>query len=70
MQEVGDEEKAARTGGRESAFEQGSDVMLDVVPSDNAGTRLAGTVEDFDLLLSQEPSRDGGRGQPFFLDRP
>jgi len=28
--------------------------MLDVVPSDNAGTRLAGTVEDFDLLLGEQ----------------
>ena len=70
MQEIRDEEKATRTGGRESAFEQGRDVMLDVVPRDNAGTRLAGAVEDVDLLLSQEPSRDGGRRQPFFLDRP
>ena len=67
MQEVGDEEKATRTGGRESAFEQGSDVMLDVVPSDNAGTRLAGAVEDFDRLLSQEPSRDGGEVSSVFF---
>jgi hypothetical protein len=49
LQEIRDEEKATRTGGRESAFEQGSDVMLEVVPRDNAGTRLAGAVEDVDL---------------------
>jgi len=61
LEAVGNEEKAARTGGCEPAFEQGSDVMLDVVPSDNAGTRLAGAVKDFDLLLRQESSRDGGR---------
>ena len=70
LEEGGDEEKAARTGGRESACEQGSDVMLDVVPRDNAGTRLAGAVEDVDLLLSPEPSRAGERCQPFFLARP
>ena len=44
--------------------------MLDVVPGDDAGTGLAGAVEDFDLLLGQEPSREGGRWQPFFLERP
>ena len=70
MQEGGDEEKATRTGGRESALKQSSDVMRAVVPSDNAGTRLAGAVEAGDLLLSQEPRRDGGRWQPFFLERP
>ena len=62
----GDEEKAARTGGREVAFEQGSDVMLDVVPRDNAGTRLAGAVEDFDLLLSQGRAGLGEVSAVFF----
>ena len=60
MQQVRDEKKATRTGGREPAFEQSSDVMLDVVPSDNAGPRLAGAIEDFDLLFGQEPSGKGG----------
>ena len=51
MQKVGNEEKATRAGGRESALEQGYDVMLDVVPGDDAGMGLAGAVEDFDLLF-------------------
>jgi hypothetical protein len=50
VQKGREEKKATRTGGRESALEQSSDVMLDVVPSDNAGTRRAGAIEDFDLL--------------------
>ena len=70
LQEVGNEEEAARASRGQPALEEGGDVMLDVVPSDNAGTRLAGAVEDVNLLLSQEPSREGGRRQPFFLDRP
>jgi hypothetical protein len=44
--------------------------MLDVVPGDDAGAWLAGAVEDFDLFFGQKPSREGGRCQPFFLDRP
>ena len=70
MQKVGNEEKATRTGGGEPAFEQGGDVMLDVVPGDDAGAWLAGAVEDVDLFFGQKPSREGGRCQPFFLDRP
>jgi hypothetical protein len=70
LQKVGNEEKATRTGGGEPAFEQGCDVMLDVVPGDDAGMGRAGAVEDFDLFFGQKPSREGGRCQPFFLDRP
>jgi len=51
LQQGGNEEKATRAGGRESAFEQGHDVMLDVVPGDDVGMGLAGAVEDFALLL-------------------
>jgi hypothetical protein len=32
--------------------------MVDVVPGDDAWTRRAGTVEDFDLLSGQEPGRE------------
>jgi hypothetical protein len=70
LKEIGDEEKATGTGRGEPPFEQGSDVMVDVVPGDDTGAWLAGAVEDFDFLLGQEPGRECGRGQPFFLDRP
>jgi hypothetical protein len=43
--------------------------MFDVVPGDDAWTRLAGAIEDFYLFLSEESCRKGLRGQPFFLDR-
>ncbi len=70
MQKVGNEEKATRTGGRESVCEQGRNVMLDVVPGDDAGMGLTDAVEDCDLLFGQEPSWEGERSQPFFLERP
>jgi hypothetical protein len=44
--------------------------MVDVMPSDDAWARLAGTIEDFNLLLNEESGRKGLRGQPFFLERP
>lgn len=44
--------------------------MLDVMPGDDAGARLAGAVEDFDLLFGQESGREGRGCQPFFLERP
>jgi hypothetical protein len=44
--------------------------MFDIVPGDDAWTRLAGAVEDFDLFWSQESGRKGLRDQPFFLARP
>jgi len=69
-QEGGEAAKATRPGGRQSACAQGSDVRRDGVPRDNTGTRLAGAVEAVDRLLSQEPSREGGRCQPFFVERP
>ncbi len=70
MQKVGNEEKATCTGGREPTVEQGRDVMLDVMAGDDAGMGRAGAVEDFDLFFGQKPSREGGRCQPFFLERP
>ena len=70
MEEVGDEEKATCTGGREPALEQGGNVMFEVVPGNDAWTRLAGTVKDLDLLFGKEAGRECGRCQPFFLDRP
>ena len=70
MQEVGNEEPTTRARGREATFEQSRDVMVDVVPGDDAWTWLASTVEDFDLLLGEKSSGEGLRYQPFFLDRP
>lgn len=51
-------------------MEQSGDVMFDVVPGNDAWTRLAGAVEDFDLLFGKEAGRECGLWQPFFLDRP
>ena len=44
--------------------------MFDVGPGNDAWTRLAGAVEDFDLLFGTAAGREGGLRQPFFLDRP
>ena len=44
--------------------------MLDIVAGDDDLLGLAGAVEDFGLLLGEEPGREGLAGQPFFLDRP
>ncbi len=54
MQVVGNEEPTTRARGRETTFEQSRDVMVDVVPGDDAWAWLAGTVEDFDLLLGEQ----------------
>ena len=54
MQEGGNEEPTTRARGREATFEQSRDVMVDVVPGDDAWTWLASTVEDFDLLLGEQ----------------
>ena len=70
MEEVGNEEEATRACGREATFEQRRDVVLDVMPGDEAGAWLTGAVEDFDLLLGEKSSGEGLRYQPFFLDRP
>ena len=56
MQEIGNEEPTTRARGREATVAQSRDVMVDVVPGDDAWTGLAGPVEDVDLLLG-EPSR-------------
>jgi hypothetical protein len=44
--------------------------MLEVMPGDEAWTRLTGAVEGFDFLLGEKSSGEGLRGQPFFLDSP
>ncbi len=54
MQEGGHEEPTTRTRGREATFEQSRDVMVNVVPGDDAWAWLAGIVEDVDLLLSEQ----------------
>lgn len=53
MQEVGNEEPTPRARGREATFEQSRDVMVDVVPGDDAWAWLASTVEDFDLFWGE-----------------
>jgi len=53
LQEVGNEEPTTRARGREATFEQSRDVMVDVVPGDDASAWLASTVEDFDLLWGE-----------------
>lgn len=70
MEEVGHKKQASGARGCKAAFEQRREVMVDVMPSDDAWARLAGTIEDFNLLLSEESGRKGLRGQPFFLERP
>lgn len=54
MQEVGNEEPTTRARGREATVEQSCDVMVDVVPGDDAWAWLTSTVEDFDLLLGEQ----------------
>jgi len=54
LQEVGNEEPTTRACGREATFEQSRDVVVDVVSGDDAWAWLAGTVEDFDLLLGEQ----------------
>jgi hypothetical protein len=54
LQEVGNEEPTTRARGCETTFEQSRDVMVDVVPGDDAWAWLAGPVEDFDLLLGEQ----------------
>ena len=70
MQEVGNKEEAARAGRRHPAFEQGGDVVLDVMAGDDAGARLAGPIEDGDLLWGEEARWERRGGYLFFLDRP
>ena len=70
MQEVGNEEPTTRACGREATFEQSRDVVVDVVPGDEAGAGLTGAIEDFDLLLGEKSRGEGLRYQPFFLERP
>jgi hypothetical protein len=66
LEEVGNEEETTRACGREAPFEQRRDVMLEVMPGDEAWTRLTGAVEGFDFLLGEKSSGEGLRGQPFF----
>jgi len=54
LQEGGNEEPTTRARGREATFEQSRDVMVDVVPGDDAWSWLAGPVEDVDLLLGEQ----------------
>ena len=70
LEERGEEEKATSAGRGEAAFAPGGDVRCAVVPGNDAWTRLAGAVEDVDLLFGQEAGRECGLWQPFFLDRP
>ena len=70
MEEVGNEEEAPRAGGGQPAFEQSGDVMLDVVPGDDAWARLAGAVEDVDLLCGEKSGGEWRGRQPFFFARP
>ena len=69
-EERGDEAKATSAGRGAPACAQGGAVMFAVVPGNDAWTRLAGAVEDVDLLFGQEAGRECGLWQPFCLDRP
>jgi hypothetical protein len=44
--------------------------MRKVVAGDDVWTRLAGAVEDFDLLFGEEPRRKRRECQRLFFDRP
>jgi hypothetical protein len=44
--------------------------MIETVAGDNHLPRFARTVENLDLLLGQEPWRERGGCQRFFLPRP
>jgi hypothetical protein len=65
LQQVGHQEKTTSTGGRQPTPEQGDDIMLDAVTGNDVWAGLAGTIEDFTLLLSQKPS-GAGWGYLFF----
>lgn len=60
LEEIGQKEEPTSTGGSQPAFEDGGDVTIDVVASDEAWVRLAGAIEDFGLLLDEEPRGEGG----------
>ena len=62
----GEEEEAPRAGGGQPAFEQGRNVMLDVMPGDEMRVWLAGAVQNFDLLFGQEAGREGVGVRRFF----
>ena len=70
MEEGGKEEEATRACGGAATFAQHRDVMLEVMPGDEAWTRLTGAVEGFDCLLGEQSSGEELRGQPFFLESP
>jgi len=70
LQEVGKKEESASAGRGQPTFEPGGHVSLDGVAGDDAGARLAGTVEGFALLLGQESRREWRGGPPFFFARP
>ena len=70
LEQVREEEESASARGREPALEQRGHVVLDIMAGDDDLLGLTGAVEDFGLLLGEEPGREGLAGQPFFLDRP
>jgi hypothetical protein len=53
LQEVGDEKETTGTGGGQPAFEQGADIVFDLVTGDKQFAGLASAVEDFNPLLDQ-----------------
>ena len=59
MQEVGQKEEPACTGGGQPTLEEGGHVTINVVASHEAWARLAGAIEDFDLLLNEESCGEG-----------
>jgi hypothetical protein len=59
-EEIGQKAEPTSTGGSQPAFEDGGDVTIDVVARDEAWVRLAGAIEDFGLLLDEEPRGEGG----------
>ena len=70
LEEGGQKEEPASTGGGQPAFEDGGDVTIDGVARDEAWARLAGAIEDFGRLLGEEPRWEGRLCTPFFFARP
>lgn len=59
MEKIGQKEEPASTGGGQPAFKEGGDVTIDGVARDEARARLVGAIEDFGLLLGEEPRWEG-----------
>ena len=70
MQEVGQKEEPACTGGGQPPFEKRGHVTVDAVTSHEVWTRLAGAIEDVDLLLDEESRGEGRQCASFFFARP